>query len=297
MTVYSGLSGRLDRCMAETLSWPREQVKSAIKAGQILVNGQPGKPALQLNETDQISVLAEASIPVTRPRAVLEKNNLYGIALLYEDRHILVLRKPVGMVVHPGIGTDGVTLTEVLSGYTTLVGGEAGREGVVHRLDKDTAGIMVLAKSEPAYQALVAQFQNREVEKHYYAMVRGNIRFDTRSLSYPIGRSLSDPRRQAVFPDSNERGKPAESIVTVLKRFTTKTLVSIRPITGRMHQIRVHMAHIGHPVYGDPLYGPRKRSSVGQQLLAYRLVFTHPVTGVRLGFELPLSVFETMIQG
>lgn len=296
MKQFSELVGRLDSAVSQHLGLPRQQVKLAIKAGDVLVNGVAvTKPALVLLETDQVTFI-EHEAPEVVEAPPLEPRNLYGITILYEDQHVLLIKKPVGMVVHEGIGT-GVTLVDILSAYTTLAkGSDPARRGIVHRLDKDTAGLMVIAKSDLAYDSLVDQFMNRLVEKHYYAVVRGNIMYDSRLLSFPIGRSLSDPRRQAVFPVGNERGKPAESIVTVLKRYSTKTLISIRPITGRMHQIRVHMAHVGHPVFGDPVYGPRKRTSVGQHLLAYRLGFTHPVSGQRLIFELPLSVFEAMIQ-
>jgi 23S rRNA pseudouridine1911/1915/1917 synthase len=213
-----------------------------------------------------------------------------NLHLLYEDRSILVLNKPAGLVVHPGAGHSNGTLVDLLKEYAPLAPGSSPeRPGLVHRLDKDTEGIMVVAKTDEAYHDLVTQFKERRVQKYYYAMVRGDMVNPERVLDFSIGRSKKNPLKQQIYPNSSGIGKPSQTHIWVLDRFRTKTLIQAKPISGRMHQVRVHLAHIGHPVMGDPVYGPLTRSATGQLLQAYSLTFSHPQSGKRLGFQVPLS--------
>jgi len=211
------------------------------------------------------------------------------IPLLYEDKDIIVVNKPAGMVVHPGVKTENaLTLVEILSQYTPLAGGDDPlRMGIVHRLDKDTSGIMIVTKTQQAYDSLVAQFKAKTIEKRYYAYVRGDVLEDEILIDLPIGRDRSSRLKKRVFPKGGYGTKTATTIVHVLQRYRTKTLVLLKPLTGRMHQLRVHMYHIGFPVIGDPLYGPRLKSAVGQQLQAFFLGFEHPTKLVRMTFEIP----------
>lgn len=213
-----------------------------------------------------------------------------NLHFLYEDTHILVLNKPTGLVVHPGTKTEEPTLVELLKKqqFTLSEGTEPGREGIVHRLDKFTEGLMVIAKTSEAHTHLAQQFHDKTVHKKYAAMVKGDVFHDHRELNFPIARHPSKRTLHTVVPTSFPGIKrEALSLLQVLKRYRTKTLVEVTPLTGRTHQIRVHLTHIGHPVLGDPLYG--KPPGKAQKLQAFYLAFTHPTTSVKMAFQLPLS--------
>lgn len=210
--------------------------------------------------------------------------------LLYEDSQLLVINKPAGLLTHtPNIQNPELSLADHLLAYSkklsTLGGNE--RSGIVHRLDRDTEGLMVIAKDDETHQALKEQFQDKTIEKHYYAMAKGNVADDEFTINLPIVRH---PRHRVTFMISktHPKRKDAISIVKVIKRYGTKTLLDIQPLTGRTHQIRVHMAHFGHPLIGDPIYGKTANNS-GQCLQAYSLEFFHPTKKIRMKFTLPLS--------
>lgn len=210
--------------------------------------------------------------------------------ILYEDDHVMVIYKPVGLVVHGGEGVkEPVTLSDVLMGYYPPIAsvGEQGRPGIVHRLDKDTDGVMVVAKTGTAYEFFKEAFKQRCIQKRYYAMVRGDVLEDERFLDYPIQRQ-NGKKKVRIVPEHFDYARSAQTIVKVLKRYRSKTLCDVRPITGRMHQIRIHMAHIGHPIMGDGVYGTVK-PRYPHLLQAYFLSFSHPVSGMVLNFELPMS--------
>jgi 23S rRNA pseudouridine1911/1915/1917 synthase len=232
-----------------------------------------------------------------------------GIALdiLFEDDHVLVVNKPQGMVVHPGAGRSSGTLVNALLGHTESLasGGGPHRPGIVHRLDRDTSGLMVVAKSEVAYAGLSRQVRQREMERRYLALVWGRVREDRLLIDVPIGRHLGDWRRMAAVPRA-EAGRRVRSAVTdirVSERLGPVTVVEARPATGRTHQIRVHLAHQGHPVVGDGVYGLRRarqekaaldaetlarvRGLPGHALHAQMLSFAHPVSGQELRFSAP----------
>jgi 23S rRNA pseudouridine1911/1915/1917 synthase len=240
--------------------------------------------------------------------------------LVFEDEELLVLNKPKGLVVHPAPGHRSGTLVNAVLGHTgdELAASGSDRPGIVHRLDKDTSGLMVVAKSDRAHAALQAQIQARSAERRYLGLVRGTPRFERATVDAPIGRHPTDRKRMAVIPPgSRHTSREARTDLKVLERFPLMTLLEARLQTGRTHQIRVHCAYIHLPVVGDETYGPRRtdrdlhltaevRKAVealeGQALHAYRLAFDHPATGERLQFLSPPSpdfqlLLETLESG
>jgi len=263
------------------------------------VNGAPGRASLRLADGDRIEVtLPEA------PPATLEPEAL-PLAIVYEDEDLLVIDKPAGLVVHPGAGVPTGTLVHALLHHDpaiATVGGE-GRPGIVHRLDRETTGLLVVARTARAYRALVEQIRTRAVQRHYAALVWGDPRGDAGTIEAPIGR---DPRQRKRMAVVRRGGRPARTLWEVAERFGLFALLHVRLDTGRTHQIRVHLAHARMPVVGDPLYGgrgkkqlsadPRQRSLAGallrdlprQALHAMELTFPHPVHGNVLHFTSPL---------
>ena len=215
--------------------------------------------------------------------------------IIYEDADVAVVNKPQGMVVHPSAGHTSGTLVNALMYHVKDLSSINGvvRPGIVHRIDKDTSGLLMIAKNDKAHNALAAELKDKKSLRKYVAIVHGNLPNDRGVIEAPIGRSEKDRKKQAV----TAKGKPAVTRVTVLERFGNYTLVELQLETGRTHQIRVHMAYIGHPVAGDPLYGPRKPlKGHGQFLHAKTLGFTHPTTGELVEFtaEEPAIFKETL---
>ena len=226
------------------------------------------------------------TIPAPKP-AVPEAQDI-PLTILYEDKDLAVVVKPCGMVVHPAAGNEDGTLVNALLHHLDSLGGIGGelRPGIVHRLDKDTSGLLLVAKNDASQLALSEQLSARTMEKHYRALVEGNIREDSGRIEAAIARSKKDRKKMAVDPE----GREAITEWTVLARGNGVTLLDVHILTGRTHQIRVHTKHIGHPVCGDPIYGSAKGAKVPRLMLhAYSLAFTHPTTGERLTFtaELP----------
>lgn len=270
--------GRLDAGLSQVLPYSRQQIQKWIQEEKVLVNGSPSKGAKQVTFLDHVVVHAVLETSV--------QTCVDPLDLLYEDAVILVLNKPCGVIVHGG-GAGERRLTDSLLVYCPQIVdvGDAGRPGIVHRLDKDTEGVMVVAKTQVALEALKVQFQERRVQKRYLAMVKGSTPWETYSISAPIGKHKSGGKMIV-----QEAGKPSETRFEVRQRFTTKTLLDVCPVTGRTHQIRVHLQFLGYPVLGDPLYHHRSRQySEGQLLQAYRLGFQHPMTGQAMVFVLPPS--------
>jgi len=215
--------------------------------------------------------------------------------IIYEDADVAVVNKPQGMVVHPSAGHTSGTLVNALMYHVKDLSSINGvvRPGIVHRIDKDTSGLLMIAKNDKAHNALAAELKDKKSLRKYVAIVHGNLPNDRGVIEAPIGRSDKDRKKQAV----TAKGKPAVTRFTVLERFGNYTLVELQLETGRTHQIRVHMAYIGHPVAGDPLYGPRKTlKGHGQFLHAKTLGFTHPTTGELVEFtsEEPAIFKETL---
>jgi 23S rRNA pseudouridine1911/1915/1917 synthase len=233
------------------------------------------------------------TIPAPKP-AVPEAQDI-PLTILYEDADLAVVVKPCGMVVHPAAGNEDGTLVNALLHHLDSLGGIGGelRPGIVHRLDKDTSGLLLVAKNDAAQLALSEQLSARSMEKHYRALVEGNLREDSGRIEAAIARSKKDRKKMAV----DEEGREAITEWTVLQRGNGVTLLDVHILTGRTHQIRVHTKHIGHPVCGDPIYGSPKGAKVSRLMLhAYSLTFTHPRTGERMTFtaDLPEEFIRSM---
>ncbi len=279
VAASSGL--RLDRFVAEHCSeLSRTHAQELINAGQVTVNGRPAKPSLKLEAGDRVEVTVPPEAPSTlKPEAI-------PLDILYEDDDLLVVNKPAGMTVHPAPGHPGHTLANaVLARYPEMAGGEDSlRPGIVHRLDKDTSGLMVVAKTRPAQANLAAQFKDRTVSKAYTVLVKGRLTPETGVIEANIGRDPYHRQRMAVV----SRGREARTDYRVLKYVGSYTLLEIKPETGRTHQIRVHLEAIGFPVVGDAVYGVKSPHISRQFLHASRLSFDLPSTGKRVEFEAPL---------
>lgn len=288
----SAAGRRFDQALAEMFpDYSRSRLTAWVKAGAVTLDGAPAAPRHLLRGGEKVQLEAELETEVTSaPEAI-------ALDIVYEDPHLLVLNKPVGLVVHPGAGNPAGTLLNALLHHDAKLA-ELPRGGIVHRLDKDTSGLMVVAKTLAAHTALVDMLSRHEVERQYEAIVIGPL-IAGGTVDAPIGRHIGDRLRQAVRDE--EDGKHAITHYRLRERFRAHTLVQCNLETGRTHQIRVHMAHIGHPLVGDPLYGgglklPKRatpelvvalRSFRRQALHAERLSFEHPVNGENLTFESP----------
>ena len=297
ITVPEGDSGqRADRWVAGQWGLSRSAVQRLLEEGKALANGVPLAKNTKLKAGDVVELLQEE--PQEECTAPQPQN--IPLDIVYEDDCLLVVNKPKGMVVHPAAGNPDGTLVNALAwhcgGQLACCNGED-RAGIVHRIDKDTSGLLVVAKTDQAYESLAAQVKAHSMDRFYEAVVYGGLRDDQGTVNLPIGRSPRDRKKMAVV----EGGREAVTHYTVLRRFPGQagqsafTHLRLQLETGRTHQIRVHMAHLGHPVAGDPVYGPKKciTSLGGQCLHARMLGFTHPVTGERLQFESPLPQYFT----
>lgn len=289
-TIEESAKGRLDKVIAENVAdLTRSQVQSLIKKGQILVNDAPTTNRYQVKPNDQVI------IKLPDPVAIDVQPEKMDLDIVYEDDDVIVVNKPQGMVVHPAPGHDHGTLVNGLLAHTPLatINGEL-RPGIVHRIDKDTSGLLMVAKNDQALVSLSKQLKDKTNQRKYWAIVHGNIKEDTGTINAPIGRSKKDRKKMAI----NEEGRPAVTHFKVLERFGEYTLIECQLETGRTHQIRVHLKYIGHPVAGDPLYGPRKTlKGNGQFLHAKLLGFKHPRTGEEMVFEAdPPTIFQTTLK-
>lgn len=289
LTVDAALTGRIDKVLGHHLKqFSRSQIQKWVTDGNVTVNGQPVKPKYKLAVGDQVVVSPEAPQKID-----LEPENI-PLDIVYEDDDVLVVNKPQGMIVHPAPGHPNHTLVNALLYHSPLstISGEF-RPGIVHRIDKDTSGLLMVAKNDMAHRSLAAQLKAKTNQREYVALVHGVIKQEAGTIDAPIGRSRKDRKKQAIVSD----GRHAVTHFKVLKRYRHYTLVSCRLETGRTHQIRVHMKSIGHPLAGDPLYGPRKTlPGKGQYLHARELGFKHPRTGKQLLFTAPLpDYFQRML--
>ena len=289
LTVDPGAAGtRLDRWLAARLAeLSRARLQTLIAAGGVRVDGRAVKASHRLRAGERVAV----EVPPPAPEELLPEPA--ELAIVHEDAHVLVVDKPAGMVVHPGAGHARGTLAAAVLAHAPGVAGVGGprRPGIVHRLDKDTSGLLVLAKTPAAYASLVAQLARRAVTRRYLVVVHGRVAHDAGVVDAPLGRHPRDRVRMAVRPAG--RGRPAVTRWRVLERFTRCTYLEVRLETGRTHQIRVHLASLGHPVVGDDVYGGRRRPPspvplAGYALHAATLAFVHPATGERVEFRAPL---------
>ena len=276
---------RLDRWLAAACDdLSRSALQSLMEEGRVTVDGRPANKKNKLRGGETITL----TLPDPQPIEAQPQN--IPLEIVYEDEHLLVVNKPKGMVVHPAPGNPDGTLVNALlyhcRGQLSGVGG-AIRPGIVHRIDKDTSGLLVVAKDDLTHQGLSEQMAVHAIHRVYHAVVYGNIRQDTGTIEAPIGRDPRDRKRMAVTPG---QGKRACTHWQVLERFGRFTLLACRLETGRTHQIRVHMAHMGHPILGDTVYGAKKPvpGLQGQCLHAVGLQFVHPRTGEMVCLSCPL---------
>jgi 23S rRNA pseudouridine1911/1915/1917 synthase len=284
LTVARTAAGaRLDRWLAESLpDLSRARIQHLIAAQRVTVNGVATKASHRLHGGETI----EIDVPPLPPEELIPER--IALTVLYEDEHVLVLDKPAGMVVHPGAGNATGTLAAAALAHAPAMAGVGGprRPGIVHRLDKDTSGVLVMAKTRAAYDALTAQLSARSVTRRYVAVVHGRVGLTAGVIDAPMGRDPHHRQRMAVRPPG--KGKRAVTHYRVLERFPHFTCLELRLETGRTHQIRVHMASLGHPVVGDRTYGRSKGkqpiASEGLALHAVTLAFLHPISQKRLEF-------------
>ena len=274
---------RLDVYLAEKLAKTRSAVLKAIQEGNVLLNGAPpAKAGVKVEEGDRISV------EIGEPRPITAAPQDIPIDILYEDEDVVVVNKPQGMVTHPASGTPDGTLVNALLHKVSGLSGINGeiRPGIVHRLDKDTSGVLVVAKNDAAHLSLSRQISEKKALRYYYALLVGNLSSDEGRIDKKIARSKKDRKKMAV----DEEGRTALTLYKVIERVKGYTLVECELRTGRTHQIRVHMKSIGHPVLGDPVYGKESPLAPhGQLLHAHKLVFFHPRTGEEMTFEAPVN--------
>jgi 23S rRNA pseudouridine1911/1915/1917 synthase len=283
ITVEAAAAGsRLDIYLAAHLRGvTRSQVKALIERGDVVVEGTQPKPSHLVRPGQRIEVRIRLAPQPTRPEP-----EPIPITIAYEDEDLAVVDKPAGIAVHPGAGRTGGTLVNaLLAALPRLSGLDRTRPGIVHRLDKDTSGLIVVAKTETAHQALVAQIRARTARREYAALLRGAVPWQERAVTAPIGRHPVRRRQMAV----REGGREATTYFAVAERLGSFTLVECRLESGRTHQIRVHAKHIGYPVTGDPVYGRRGELGLTRQFLhASRLSFDHPRTGKPMTVTSPL---------
>jgi len=272
--------GRLDHFLQAKLpQYSRSRLQSWIKEERVQVDGKPAKVSLMLRGGERVEVTPAAPPPL---KATAED---LPVEVLYQDASVIAVNKPAGLLVHTGAGAHSGTLVNRLVhhfGQLSDVGGDL-RPGIVHRLDKDTSGVLLVARTDAAHRALAEQFAGRTVEKTYLALVEGLVRNDSGRITKPISR---DPVRRIRMTAALETGRTALTDFRVLERFTGFTYLEVRIGTGRTHQIRVHLQSLGHPVAGDRLYGARAAQRVF--LHARRIGFTSPATGERVTVEAPV---------
>lgn len=281
---------RIDAYLSEKEEYSRMAIQRLINDGKIIVNGKKIKASYKVQNGDKIKIEEE------KPKEIELKAQNIPLEVLYEDNDIIVVNKPKGMVVHPANGNpDGTLVNAIMAickGSLSGIGGEI-RPGIVHRLDKNTSGAIIIAKNDKAHIALSNQLKNHEIKKTYIALVRGIVKENNATINMPIARSKNDRKKMAV----DKNGKEAITHFKVLERFDDCTLLEVNIETGRTHQIRVHLSHIGYPIIGDDVYsnGKNRWNVKGQCLHAKSLDFKHPITGKQIHIEAPLPKYFTDI--
>ena len=283
--------GRLDAFVAEKTGLTRSRAEKLIRNGDVLVDGKPRKAGFALREGMRITV----ALPPPEPTELIPED--IPLEIVYQDEDICVVNKPAGMVVHPAPGNYSGTLVNALMFHLTDLSGVGGetRPGIVHRIDKDTSGLLVVAKNDTAHNFLAGELKTHSVARTYIALCEGNFREDGGAVDAPIARHRTDRKKMAIVPG----GREAVTHWRVLERFGDMTLVEAELETGRTHQIRVHMASINHPLVGDPVYGHAKNALgfSGQALHAAKLRLTHPHKSEKMEFTAPLpDYFEAALE-
>ncbi|MEX2466734.1 MAG: RluA family pseudouridine synthase [Gemmatimonadota bacterium] len=296
LTVEAGDESRLDLFVSDRLELSRTRVQKLLVEGKVTVDGRPGRKSEPVEEGQRIEVR------VPPPRTVSMEAEDLPLEIVYQDSHLAVVNKPAGMVVHPAPGHRSGTMVNALLFHVRDLSGVGGRlrPGIVHRLDRDTSGLLVVAKTDVAHQSLSEALKRRDIKRLYQTLVWGHIDRDALTIDAPIGRDPRDRKRMAVVED----GRNAVTRVRLAERWVRADLLDVALKTGRTHQIRVHLSHIGHPVVGDVVYGRGWERGMGggsrkwadelarrvsrQFLHAAALGFDHPVTGERMRFRVPL---------
>lgn len=287
---------RLDRFLATSLDQPRSQVQRWIRDGRVRVEGARAKPSLALSGGEDVAV----EVPPPAPSTLEPESG--ALSVLHEDEALIVVDKPPGLTVHPGAGrVTGTLVHRLLARYPEIDGvGGPGRPGIVHRLDKDTSGVLVVARTAGAYRSLQKAFAGREVDKRYLAVVHGTPSPEAGEIDAAIGRHPEHRRQMAVLPAARKGARHALTRYRTLGAAAGIALLEVAIETGRTHQIRVHLKHLRHPIVGDPVYGEARwkglpgparrplREFPRPALHAWRLAFAHPATGERAAFEAPV---------
>ncbi len=275
--IEEDIAQRIDKIVCAKFDLSRSLVKELIDNSNVLVNDESVKSSYKVKENDEVTVV----IPEAKPLEIIPVN--LNLDIVYEDNDLLVVNKPDGLVVHPSSTTKENTLVHGLMYQVKDLSGINGvlRPGIVHRIDKDTTGLLMVAKNDKAHEGLVTQLQEKTITRFYIALVYGVVEPNYGKINAPIGRDPSDRIKMGVVKD----GKDAVTHFEVLERFEDKTLIKCRLETGRTHQIRVHLKYIGHPLVGDKIYGPKKViGDKGQYLHAQKIGFIHPITNEHMSF-------------
>ena len=275
---------RLDKYLSLNTEYSRSLILKMIKDGYILVNNKKEKPSYLVCLDDEIDI-KDGYIKEDNINA--EKMDL---EIIYEDEYLMVINKPSGIVVHPGAGNHTNTLVNGLKYYTDNLsdGEDETRPGIVHRIDKDTSGLLLIAKTNKCEELLSEMFKKHTINREYIALVHGVIENDKVKIDAPIGRDTTNRKQMTI---TSKNSKEAITHLTVLKRYKKFTLVKLKLETGRTHQIRVHMKYINHPIYNDPVYSNDKATEFGQFLHSYSMSFIHPITNVELSFKVDVPTY------
>ena len=277
----SGVGIRIDKYLSSNTSYSRNTILGMIENGYILVNNLVVKPSYKLKLKDNIFIKDGYIKDVT-----VEKKDI-PLDIVYEDNDIIIINKPSGLVVHPGNGNYNNTLVNGLLYYTDNLSNNNGLErvGIVHRIDKDTSGLILACKNNKAHEVMALEFKNHTIKRTYIALLEGVLPHNKVTVDAPIGRDVNNRLKMAV---TNKNSKNAITHIEVIKRYKNYTLVKCLLETGRTHQIRVHTKYIGYPVFNDPVYSNKPCTEFGQFLHSYSMEFNHPITKKHLYFECPL---------
>lgn len=272
---------RIDKYLSENISESRTLISKMIEEGFILVNNKNIKPSYLVKIDDEIEIKEGFQEEIN-----FEPENI-PLDIYFEDEHLMVINKQSGLVVHPGSGNTSHTLVNALMYHTKNLSNKEGnfRLGIVHRLDKNTSGLMIIAKTNKAHNILAEDFKNKKIKREYIALLDGVFMHNDAKINAPIGR---DEKNRKQFMVTAKNAKKAITNLKVIKRYQKNTLVKLALETGRTHQIRVHMKYIGHPVHNDPVYNKKDSDDYGQFLHSAYLEFIHPITEEKLSFESPL---------
>ena len=291
----SNANVRIDQYLSSVTEYSRSKIVKLIKNGLVLVDDETVKPSYIVKSLDNIQIIGELKENASEKEKIDVIPENIPLDILYEDDDVIVVNKPSGMVVHPANGNYSKTLVNALLYHTSSLSENDVRPGIVHRIDKDTSGLLMVAKNDESHMFLADKLSRHEITRKYIALVWGVINHDTGTIDAPIGRDKNDRQKMSV---TDVNSKDAVTHFKVLERYKNATLIELELETGRTHQIRVHMNYIGHPIVNDPVYGRKKRiNDYGQMLHAKTLGFIHPKTGGYLEFSVDPDIkFMTILE-